>query len=378
MSEIVSKTKKFLEEQGFSKEYLSVVVDRIKMNKKKLSEEDIFEEVKKYYLLKISTIALNYAKNNGTCPQNFFVSQMTESLNPNLYSLETKKFYQDIKKQEKGREKLSYKQNWLFKKKLAELLVPFNEEKFLEEILGDCSSNDERYVILADINLLKKVGISLKKLYWTAETRQLIYEINKDDFDEFYRLEYMTKVDIIHNISKCFKARKKLNKLYRKPEEYFLPNFLLYDFNRFEEKDYDNIVKDIEKEEKTEAQIKRRYKKNRLLLEKKVTVNGTIYTATIPKNGKELTDEGNKMHNCLVMRHPYVAAGQMRVIFLRKNENEPYIDIVLNEDDRIIWAITDYHKNVQGDDLKAVELWYESIFGQKKHDEMWTPEGFNY
>lgn len=85
---------------------------------------------------------------------------------------------------------------------------------------------------------------------------------------------------------------------------------------------------------------------------------GKHYYSMVPQNEMELINEGYQMHNCLVVRGDAFAADQMRIIFIRKDKDKPYIDVIMNNRDKIVWAITNDHKNIEGEDLDLVYHWY--------------------
>lgn len=97
-----------------------------------------------------------------------------------------------------------------------------------------------------------------------------------------------------------------------------------------------------------------------------ILFKGKKYIAETPKNIKELILEGYMMHNCLVMRGPDVARENMRIMFIRTPDKKPYIDVIMDKDYNIIWAITDYHANVEGDNRLLVENWHKKLLEKVK------------
>ena len=89
------------------------------------------------------------------------------------------------------------------------------------------------------------------------------------------------------------------------------------------------------------------------------------YEVIVPKTVGEMMKEGFIMHNCLTDRAYWMALGTMKFFFIRKkNEiDTPLIDVVLAQDNRILWVITKDHKNVIGDNKTVFNRWYKSCFG---------------
>ena len=86
------------------------------------------------------------------------------------------------------------------------------------------------------------------------------------------------------------------------------------------------------------------------------------YFSVVPQSEEELVKEGNNMHNCLVMRHKTVADNNMHIVFLQKEKNVSYIDVIMDSNDKIIWCIRDFHKNVEDEkDKKLVFHWYKNF-----------------
>lgn len=92
-----------------------------------------------------------------------------------------------------------------------------------------------------------------------------------------------------------------------------------------------------------------------------IMFKGKKYIAETPKNVTELILEGYIMHNCLVMRGPDVAKENMRMMFIKTEDRKSYIDVILDTDYNIIWAIKDMHANVQGDDKELVAKWHNMV-----------------
>lgn len=91
------------------------------------------------------------------------------------------------------------------------------------------------------------------------------------------------------------------------------------------------------------------------------------YEAFAPKTPGTLIKEGYKMHNCLRARAYWAALGSMKFFFIRKKNDieTPMIDVILDKNNRIIWAITDNHHNVEGKTKDIVDEWYQICFGHK-------------
>ncbi len=100
-------------------------------------------------------------------------------------------------------------------------------------------------------------------------------------------------------------------------------------------------------------------------LETEVTVGREKYVVTVPKTVEELIAEGYMMRNCLRNRLPWILSGEMKVYFIRRASEPgmPLVDVVLDEDDKIIWAVTDLHETVKGETRRAVNGWYKEVFG---------------
>ena len=58
-----------------------------------------------------------------------------------------------------------------------------------------------------------------------------------------------------------------------------------------------------------------------------------------------------------------------KVIFIRKEDSKPYIDVVLDEDNKILWALLNWHEHVWHDDeaWEAVMQWYKLSVGDFGH-----------
>ena len=84
-----------------------------------------------------------------------------------------------------------------------------------------------------------------------------------------------------------------------------------------------------------------------------------------PKTFKELIYEGYAMHNCLVMRGHDVADERMHVVFIKDENGKSYIDVIMDSNFDLIWAIKDKHVNVSGKDWELVCDWYKKSFGKE-------------
>lgn len=174
------------------------------------------------------------------------------------------------------------------------------------------------------------------------------------------------KQEMLHFLVLYFKAKEKFKKITGTEYEgdgKELPRLLLMEYNSLN----DLIIKFESVSEGFESAVKK-YSH----YEKEFSFNEKTYYAIIPKTQKELIIEGYRMHNCLVMRGPDVAEGRMKVVFLREEKTKSYIDIIMNEHNNIIWAITDHHENTKGENLNAVYEWYRSTIKNVPLEKMWV------
>lgn len=106
-----------------------------------------------------------------------------------------------------------------------------------------------------------------------------------------------------------------------------------------------------------------------------VTLGKEEYETIVPKTIVELIQEGFLMHNCLVDRAYWMALGTMKFFFIRKknNINTPLIDVVLTQDNKILWAITKYHENIKGDNKIVFDKWYKTCFGHAPTQRDYVP-----
>lgn len=96
-----------------------------------------------------------------------------------------------------------------------------------------------------------------------------------------------------------------------------------------------------------------------------ITLKGEKYEVIVPKTIVDLIKEGLLMHNCLVDRAYWMALGTMKFFFIRKKNdiNTPLMDVVLTQDNKILWAITKYHENIKGDNEIVFKKWFKTCFG---------------
>ena len=100
------------------------------------------------------------------------------------------------------------------------------------------------------------------------------------------------------------------------------------------------------------------------------------YEVIVPKTTAELMKEGFRMNNCLKARAYWMALETMKFFFIRKKNdiNTPLIDVVLTQDNRILWAITKDHENVCGDNKTIVNRWYKACFGHTPTKRDYVPK----
>ena len=106
-----------------------------------------------------------------------------------------------------------------------------------------------------------------------------------------------------------------------------------------------------------------------------INLKGEEYEVITPKTVYELIKEGQKMHNCLKLRAYWAALGSMKFFFIRKKDDieSPWIDVILDKNNKIIWAITDKHNNVEGVAKDVVDEWYKICFGRKPNELDYVP-----
>jgi hypothetical protein len=247
------------------------------------------------------------------------------------------------------------------------------ERKFLETVRfkGDFRVRD----LYENYDFLKSKGVRLRKL--KAYLNKQLEE--KNDNESWFGVETNAKVesiaDMFYLFTRYHKAAQKLSDMKcvnystEKEEDLYPENI----FMKYERINDEIIFMDNIAEKYSNAVLAY------INFEKEFEVDGVKYYATVPRSQKELIMEGYNLHNCLVMRGPYVASGEMKVVFIRKEDNKPFMDIILNNENRIIWAITDYHENVKirPENYAIVKAWYKSAVRNVKYDsEMWIPYCF--
>lgn len=247
-----------------------------------------------------------------------------------------------------------------------------NEEEFLKTVRfkGDFRVRD----LYENYEFLKTKGITLGKLkkYLAAqlEEKSRVEEWLGEDVNA----EVNTEADMFYLFVRYHKAAQKLSDMRGVPYLNLENKEDIYPSNLFRK--YDRINDEIIRMDNLHEKYS-----NAVLayinFEKEFEVGGVKYYATVPHTQKELIMEGYNMHNCLVMRNRDIASGEMKVVFIRKEDNKPFIDVILDKDNRVIWAITDYHENVrrQPENYEVVKTWYRLAVKEFEYDyQMWEPQ----
>lgn len=217
---------------------------------------------------------------------------------------------------------------------------------------------------------IKIVTNYMSKVFsWSGDEEKFKKELKKR---YHYSVPSLDRDGIIHILYLILKADNKLTKINKMKNENYESDILLNLSNdAFHQ--YDCMCVNIELFNKSNNGVTKWAKEKAEAYECSFNIGDSEYHAVVPKNSKEIIAEGVNMHNCLVMRPPYVADGRMDIIFLRKNVDEPLIDICINnENQKIMWAITDGHITVEDENLEAVYHWYKEHIKKVSIKNMWT------
>jgi hypothetical protein len=258
-------------------------------------------------------------------------------------------------------------------KRKKDLIMRDYERKFLDFIH---QPKDFNYLGLYEsYEFLKEKGLKIRKIKSYLNKQLEAKKENKNWFGEEMGVKIENVADMFYLFRRYHKAAQKLaemkgNKYIVNGEEDLYPEDIFTKYNCIND---EIIALDNIKEKYSDAIQKF------LKWETEFEVDGIKYYATVPRTQKELIMEGYNLHNCLVMRGPYVASGEMKVVFIRKEDNKPFMDVILDENDRIIWAITDFHANVKWkeENYAITKAWYRLAVENVKYDrDMWIPMCF--
>lgn len=236
--------------------------------------------------------------------------------------------------------------------------------KIYEYVLGLNLSDDEKLETVKNIVYVQKNGYNFNKV--VRQIQKNIEYNNAISLKFGLELEYTPQEKQFLYYRWCISGARKFEQITQRAwNEDILKGDPKRTFERIEE-----AISNFEKSQKDFGIAVAKYAD----FEDSFVSDKTKFFAIVPKTHKELYQEGIDMKNCLVMRGPYVASGEMKVVFLRKEEDKPYIDIILNAENKIIWAIRESHVTVEGEDLEAVFLWYKRNISNKVStpDNIWV------
>ena len=240
------------------------------------------------------------------------------------------------------------------------IIIVFNE---IENILLKHNVENKMKTVEVLIRLISEYGYHLRKIEKYVEKQILEIEKNEAFYQQFcecwnheYSCDFTKQTGIQEiNFSNIIFLLLRYNTGQKKLGNYSLLGTYPPDISRAISR-MNNEILDREASHEDFVKI------TKILTEKyqfEDIFNGETYFSIVPQSEFEMTREGNNMHNCLVMRHRDVASNNMHIVFLQKERGKSYIDIIMNNEDKIIFAITDFHENVKGKDKNLVFDWYK-------------------
>lgn len=103
-------------------------------------------------------------------------------------------------------------------------------------------------------------------------------------------------------------------------------------------------------------------------METKITHNGQKYNFTVPDSYEKIIEEADALKICVASRKDQFISGEMIFVFMRKAESDiPYVSIIMKGySGEVIWAITEYHKDLEGENREVLNKYINKMKVKKK------------
>lgn len=228
------------------------------------------------------------------------------------------------------------------------IIMLFNQ---IDNLIEKYEVENKEETINNILRLKNEFGYTLHKIETYINKQMKKIEEYKEE-SNFYSLtgsKIISFEKVLYLLIRFNTGTKKTNQLQNLGT---FPPFLPFACNNINQE----LINQAKKEKKFEKVSKELSKKYKFENEFK----GEKYFCIVPKNEMELIQEGYKMHNCLIVRGTEFAENKMHIVFLQKKLGESYIDIIMDSNDNIIWAIKDFHEEVKNDDKDLVCNWYKN------------------
>ena len=149
--------------------------------------------------------------------------------------------------------------------------------------------------------------------------------------------------------------------LYKKL--YNQENFIQKKYPVFVEKELETILNKLEvKDKKIIGIFNNIYLENKYL-EKEITFENETYSFVIPKTLDEVRKEASSLKICIAARYKQYMKKELIYVFMRnkKDISKSYASIIIDAyTKKVMWAITEFHKNLEGNDKKVLDLYLKT------------------